>query len=530
LLAVCAAGLCYALIPIDGRGRNAWLPGKWAEWLDMHDWWLNFWAFAVLGMVIFRLTGRERKAWMRLLAAVALGTLLAAGIEVAQFRIPGRRPDPADLTAAFAGSATGACLAAWFRARRAGERRGGPLRVCFLDQTGQLGGAELMLLDLVAGAPGEGLGPGGRELEVEVILFEDGPFREALQSRGVACRVERLGGMAAIQTKRAQWIQLALAGPEVFGLARRLAHRIRELDADLVYSNTAKALLVGVIAARWSGRPLVHHLHDLLSPAHFSRGTRGLLVAAANLGASAVIANSSATAAAFLAGGGRKGLVTIIPNGFDPGRFEKPLPERVVRCRAECSGPQAMPGVRFGVFGRLAPWKGQMEFLEALAMLPDARGVIVGEALFTEEDRAYAEALRQRAEAGDLRDRVFFAGFREDVVSWMHAVDVVVHCSTQPEPFGRVIVEAQLCGVPVIATRGGGVPDIVDDGITGKLVTPGDPLALAEAMRFLAESPATRDFLARQGRETARQRFGLAEVRRRTEAVITVASGLPEER
>ncbi|RFC48161.1 MAG: Glycosyltransferase involved in cell wall bisynthesis/VanZ like family protein [Verrucomicrobia bacterium] len=532
LLAAGAAGLNYALSPVDRRGRNTWLPGKWAEWVDMNDWWLNFWAFLIVAGLIFRLLGADRSVRFRIGAVVALGTLLAVAIETAQFWIPGRCPDPGDLTAALAGSMVGGLLAGLGRVARArgvrpngsAQRQKGRLRICFLDQTGQLGGAELMLLDLVAELPGGSRVETGRDVVAEVILFDDGPFREALQARGVACRVERLGRVAASQTKEAGWRGWARALPDAWGLAGRVVCRIRETDADVVYSNTAKALLVGVLAARWSGRPLVHHLHDLLIPEHFSWANRWLLVGAANWGAAAVIANSTATAAAFIASGGRKNLVTVIPNGFDPGRFEAPAAEELERCRAEWpwvgGSADGLAGLVFGVFGRLTPWKGQMVFLEALALVPQARGVVVGAALFTAEDRAYAEELRRRAESPDLQGRVVLVGFREDVVALMHAVDVVVHCSTQPEPFGRVIAEAQLCGVPVIAARAGGVLDIVEDGNTGKLVNPGDPAALAEAMRFLNDFPEERAALARRGRSAAVKNFGLDAVRSRTLGVI----------
>jgi glycosyltransferase involved in cell wall biosynthesis len=379
------------------------------------------------------------------------------------------------------------------------------MRICFLDQTGQLGGAELMLLDLAAGAR--------VHHEVEVILFDDGPFRAALEAQGVVCRVERLGTEAASRSKESSWKSLGRELPDVWSLASRLARRIREFDADVVYSNTAKALLVGAVAARWAGRPLVHHLHDILDGAHFSRANRWLLAGAANWGARGVIANSKATAAAFVASGGRRTLLKVIPNGFDAARFQRPPEDGLERLRGEWPWhATGRGGCVFGVFGRLTPWKGQMVFLEALALVPEAQGVIVGGALFTDEDRAYEEALRRRAEGADLRGRVCFTGFRADVVDLMYAVDVVVHCSTQAEPFGRVIVEAQLCGVPVIAARGGGAEEIVSDGETGLLSEPGAPGTLADRMLWMIKEDKKRLQMGLQGLDSARSRYGLAQV------------------
>ena len=130
-------------------------------------------------------------------------------------------------------------------------------------------------------------------------------------------------------------------------------------------------------------------------------------------------------------------------------------------------------GRLIGIFGRLTRWKGQHIALEALRSLPGVHLVIVGEALFTEDDRAYREELQRTAEEPGLQGRVHFLGFRSDVTALLQAMDVVVHCSVAAEPFGRVIVESMLAGTPVVATRGGGVDEIITDGQDGFLVPPG---------------------------------------------------------
>jgi len=119
--------------------------------------------------------------------------------------------------------------------------------------------------------------------------------------------------------------------------------------------------------------------------------------------------------------------------------------------------------------------------------------------------------------------RVHFAGFQNDVLPYLKAVDVVVHCSTSPEPFGRVIVEAQLAGKPVIATRGGGPSEIIEDRITGFLVTPNDPNELALVIQELLEKPKASEELATNGRRAAVQRFGLESVLEQWTAFIDAA-------
>ena len=160
-----------------------------------------------------------------------------------------------------------------------------------------------------------------------------------------------------------------------------------------------------------------------------------------------------------------------------------------------------------GLFGRVAPWKGQHLAIEAAARLDATALLIVGAPLFGEV--AYAEELAGLVERLGLTGRVKLLGFREDIPRLMRAVDVVVHTSTAPEPFGRVLVEAMLVERPVIAADAGGAREIVEEGVTGLLVPPGQPDPLADALRRLLDDPALRLSMGQRGRERAERRFTL---------------------
>lgn len=138
--------------------------------------------------------------------------------------------------------------------------------------------------------------------------------------------------------------------------------------------------------------------------------------------------------------------------------------------------------------------------------------------MFTEDDRRFAQELER--EAGCLGGRVQLVGFREDVPLWMRSAHVVVHSSTVPEPFGRVIVEAMFAGKPVVATAAGGPLEIVRDGETGILVPPGDPAALAEGIRGLLEAPTLAQAMGRAGRHRAQEKFSLSVVLEQTRRVV----------
>jgi len=106
-----------------------------------------------------------------------------------------------------------------------------------------------------------------------------------------------------------------------------------------------------------------------------------------------------------------------------------------------------------------------------------------------------------------LQGRVHFLGFQSKVTPFLQAMDVVVHCSVAAEPFGRVIVEAMMAGTPVVATRGGGVDEIITDGVDGFLVPPADPAALALATGRIMQDSAIAYKLSEAGLKSATERF-----------------------
>jgi glycosyltransferase involved in cell wall biosynthesis len=132
--------------------------------------------------------------------------------------------------------------------------------------------------------------------------------------------------------------------------------------------------------------------------------------------------------------------------------------------------------------------------------------VLVGAPLFGEDQ--YEIELRAFVAAHKLGSRVHFLGFQHDIAACMRAVDAVVHTSITPEPFGRVIVEGMLAQRPVVASRAGGVLEIIDDYENGVLCTPGDAHALADTLAELRSNGELRDKLVTNGYRTAQERFG----------------------
>lgn len=379
------------------------------------------------------------------------------------------------------------------------------MKVLFLDQSGQLGGAELSLLDLM---PHLGC-------DCQVVLFEHGRFEEALSLKGIRVNVIDL----EIPVRRDSGVFAYLrSAPQVRRAVSQVASYAK--GSDLIYANSPKAWIIAALAGCWTRTPLVLHLRDILSAGHFSSSNRKAMVFAANKMANAVIANSEASCAAFVQAGGRRDLVTVIPNGFDPSLFVES--EGVYRKIHQEFGIGEAPLVVMP--GRLARWKGQHVFIEALASLPGVHGAIIGDALFTDEDRTYASSLPEQARRLGCADRIHFCGWRRDVISILHEADVVVHCSIEPEPFGRVIVEAMACGRPTVVSGDGGTAEIVEHGRTGLHHLPGDAGSLASSLQRLLASPAEAEAMGKAARESVARRYTLSETAAKTKELLRQVS------
>lgn len=381
------------------------------------------------------------------------------------------------------------------------------MKIFFLDQSGKPGGAELCLIDLAKPYK-----------DCLVGLFADGPFKDLLQQQQIPVQVL---ATQLIQVRKESNLAKGLGSvSSLIPLIVRVALLSR--NYDLIYANTQKALVVGALASLFSRRPLVYHLHDILSEDHFSPTNRRIAVTLANR-ASLVIANSEASQAAFVAAGGHPHLTEVVYNGFEPSLYTSGTNKSQLR-------QQLGLDARFivGHFSRLSPWKGQHILLEALTHCDeDVTAIFVGEALFGEQE--YVKQLHSEVARLGLQQRVRFLGFRSDIVPLMTACDLIAHTSTAPEPFGRVIVEAMLCGRPVVAAAAGGAIELVEPEKTGWLVSPGDSLQLAAAIAQCRNQPESAATIANRARATATQRFNLTTINQQIAQLLQVVAGGSDE-
>lgn len=376
------------------------------------------------------------------------------------------------------------------------------MRVLFVNPGLGLGGAEQNLLLLLQGFKGKGV-------EACVAVFGEGPFRDRLSALEISTVVIRpprgVRRVARYRLPRTPLKGAALAMAS-FPTIVRLVALARRAQADVIHTNGLKAHLLGGVAGRLVRIPVVWHLHDfppegLVRPI-FAAGARKL--------ASIIIANSDAVAESIQSKDGRGPSVTRIYNPVDLGRFRPAIARG--RVRTELGLKNDAPLV--GLVAHLTPWKGHELFLSIARLVaevvPKAHFVITGGEIYeTDGHEGYAAFLNRRAAALGVGDRVTFLGLREDIPEVLADLDVLVHCPTLPEPFGRVLAEAMAVGCPAVAASCGGIPEVVMDGVTGFLVPPNDVSGFASAVVRLLVDSALRKRFGEAGHLRAAALFGV---------------------
>ena len=339
-------------------------------------------------------------------------------------------------------------------------------------------------------------------LGVEVIVLNnDLPSGiQQVSTRDIAASLSRFGDWLGDAYRIAKQAQVMWRKDRP--LAVRVAEIIREAKIDLIHHNNS---LPGDRETIWAGKmagiPQISYIRVLHDFGFWERR----LARSVNL----FIYMSQAIEKHYLARGISASQGRVIYDSFD------------LQTDIHSNHRQALRS-EFGVaeqgwvisnIGRLDWWKGHEYFVEAIGQAikstPNIKALIVGEPDATALSQSYYQKIQEQVQRLGLVDHVIFTGFRTDIPEIMAASDIIVHSASEPEPFGRVAVEAMTAGRPIVATAAGGILEIVKDQETGLLVPPKDATAMAEAIHYLSENRERAVEMGRAGRLDAERRFSL---------------------
>jgi glycosyltransferase involved in cell wall biosynthesis len=365
-------------------------------------------------------------------------------------------------------------------------------RVLFIDHTARLGGGELALLSMVRHLDRNRFDPA-------VVLFSDGPLRNKLELAGVPvmllplsahvidARKDGIGG-ATLMRLGSVW--------ETLKFTWELRKLIRDSGAAIVHTNSLKSDIIGGLAARLAGKPLIWHVRDRIADDYLSAKVAAVFRFLCAHLPHHVIGNSAATLKTL--GSLPPERTTVVYSGVEMAEVIESAQQT----------PAASEPV-IALIGRLAPWKGQHIFLDAAAQVlktfAGTKFQIIGSALFGEDE--YERQLREQVKTLGIAHAVEFCGFCGDVPHRIGRLTMLVHASTTAEPFGQVVVQGMAAGKPVVATAGGGVAEIVEQGQSGLLVPMSDAAAMAVAIESLLANPQRAAAIGAAGRQRVLEKF-----------------------
>lgn len=208
---------------------------------------------------------------------------------------------------------------------------------------------------------------------------------------------------------------------------------------------------------------------------------------------------------------------TVIYNGIDPGNVKAKVPASAIRKEFNINAETTI----IGVVGNIKGWKGQKSIVSALPQIierhKDVVCLLIGDT--SPNDLSYITELNGIIEKHNLEKHVVFTGYRKNVFDYLNALDIMIHTSIDPEPFGRVLIEGMAMKKPVIGARAGAVPEIITHEKTGLTFSPQDSDELANAVLYLLDNPDIASGMGRAGYDRLHENFLISENTKKTEEV-----------
>lgn len=375
------------------------------------------------------------------------------------------------------------------------------MKIAFYNHTSAVSGAEISLLLTAA-----------HLTEAQPVLFA--PEGELLDRAAIAgIPTVPLPSYRARLSRNPLRLMKDAVG--ILGSGFRFARAVRRERVDLVHANSLRAGIMASLFRWYHRRPVIWHARDMPPGGVIGAAIRRL----AGSSADAVIGISQSVTDSF--GANLKAPCRLVHNGVDIRDFTDEQKKHYRESlRREMKTPPKSKVL--AIIGQIAPWKRQEDAIRAAAELVrlgyDIRLWIVGEAKFRKENTVYEQSLRDLVAELNMEELVTFTGFRQDVQEICCAADLLLLCSDN-EPFGRVLIEAMIQGVPVVATNSGGVPEIVVHGENGLLYKVGDVRGLTENAARLLRDELLRFRFGKAAEERVRRHFTIQQTAGKVEEI-----------
>jgi glycosyltransferase involved in cell wall biosynthesis len=364
--------------------------------------------------------------------------------------------------------------------------------ILYLHEAAEIGGGENSLLNLVDNIDKD-------KFNVVFACPGKGAFPDRLRERGIA-----------IHPIIYPQVRTLIGVPSTVG---KLCDIIEKDGISLIHSNSIRTHLYAAIAGRLKKIPVVWHERNLITNEIIDPDKLLSFLP------DSIVCNSRAIAERFISSGKMPGKVIVIHNGVNTGVFNPLVSAKDARQKIGI-GPEETV---IGIASRFNTGKGHETFLKAAKIVcsdlqngpQKVRFLVVGSAVF-EEDKKREKYLAEFTRTLGISDKVIFTGFIDKMADMYAAMDIFVLASFA-EPCGRVIFEAMAMGKPVVATNTGGTPEIVVDGVTGILVKPKDPGAMAYALKDLVRDKIKRISMGAEARKRIEDHFSIQKNVERTE-------------
>lgn len=399
------------------------------------------------------------------------------------------------------------------------------MKILYVNPSGGLGGAERVILNII-----DRLKTENPEIQICLLLLENGELANQFELKGIdvillplPTNLSQLGDsklnhlQSNIFPTILSLLYALLSLPNYILSLRKI---IKQIKPDIIHSNGFKShFLLGL--ANYS-IPTIWHVHDFVS----SRRLAKIILKWIYRKNITAIANSKAVA---------EDLHNVIPklsvqtiynsinvNKFSPGLSDSNYLERISNLPTSSDRT-----LNIGLVATFARWKGHDLFMQAAAKVIQevtvpVRFYIVGGAIYKTAGSQFSlQELTDRANQLNLGNHLGFTGFQSDTIAIYRSLDIIVHASTKPEPFGMTIIEAMSCGKPVIVSQAGGAAEIINSGYDAIGFQPGNLEELVQAMKCLIENPSQREMLGQNARKTVLNKFDTSQLSQQISTIYT---------